>query len=183
LIAPIRKETEPVLQKKTIKNQTKISSANPKLKTRIANAESKVKTAWQSTTTVKEPKPPIPRPVQKTTTTTTIPPKTTVKSVPSQPIVPVKKVVPAPPTTTDTGRSSLNGIPTKPMFQSTPRNQSIVDGNDNSVADLFENESQISQRPKKQEIPHPPPQIEKTPTKLRMYSYSFSNSFNNYISS
>jgi hypothetical protein len=50
------------------------------------------------------------------------------------------------------------------MFQSTPRNQSI---NENAN-DLFDNESEISQLKKKPEIPHPPPQIEKTPTKLRM---------------
>ncbi|CAF4344358.1 unnamed protein product, partial [Rotaria sordida] len=57
-------------------------------------------------------------------------------------------------------------IPRKPMFQSTPKNQSIADDDEASVENLFENESQISESSKKQVIPHPPPQIEKTPTKL-----------------
>ncbi|CAF1200101.1 unnamed protein product [Rotaria sp. Silwood1] len=165
LIVPINKSTEPVLKSKKLKTHKKVSSADPTLKTRIAKAESKVKSAWEATATVKEPKPPIPRPVKKTATTTTIPVKPKVKDVPSQPSVPVKKIVSAPPTTTDTGRSSLNNISRKPMYQSTPKNQSMADEDDGSVADLFENESQVSEVSKKQVIPHPPPQIEKTPTK------------------
>ncbi|CAF3685343.1 unnamed protein product [Rotaria sp. Silwood1] len=165
LIVPINKSTEPVLKSKKLKTHKKVSSADPTLKTRIAKAESKVKSAWEATATVKEPKPPIPRSVKKTATTTTIPVKPKVKDVPSQPSVPVKKIVSAPPTTTDTGRSSLNNISRKPMYQSTPKNQSMADEDDGSVADLFENESQVSEVSKKQVIPHPPPQIEKTPTK------------------
>jgi hypothetical protein len=114
---------------------------------------------------VKESKPPIPRPVKKQTT---IPPKTKAQSIPSKTIVPsVKKAIPAPSARTDTGRSSLNDVPTKPMFQSTPMNQSVVDENENSVNNLFGNDSEV-EHPKKQEIPHPPPRVEKTPPKLRM---------------
>jgi len=153
--------TVPVLQKKTIKTQSKIQGADPKLKTRIANVESKVKSVWEPTTTLQEAKPPmVPRSIKPATTTT----KPKIKSVPSQPIVPVKNTLPPPPMSTDTGRSSLNDVPTKPMFQSTPRNQSINEDADN----LFDNESEISQPKKEPEIPHPPPQIEKTPPKLRM---------------
>ncbi len=156
LTTPIRNETAPVLKKQTIKTQSKIQGADPKLKTRIAKAESKVKSAWEPTTIATESKPPIfPRPI-KTVATTTQP---KLKSAPSQPIVPVKKIVPTPPVSTGTGRSSLNDVPIKPMFQSTPRNQSISENAD----DLFGSESK-----KKPDIPHPPPQIEKTPTKIRM---------------
>jgi hypothetical protein len=162
LIVPFQKETVPVLQKKP----TRIFNADSKLKTRIAKAESKVKSAWEPTTTDPESKPPVvPRPMKKTIN----PPKPKVKSLPSRSTVPVKKPVPAPPITTDTGRSSLNDVPTKPLFESTPRNQSINEDPD----DLFENESKISEPSKKPEIPHPPPQIEITPTKLRMFSVSF----------
>ncbi|CAF3090106.1 unnamed protein product [Rotaria sp. Silwood2] len=170
LTASIKTEKESVLQSKKIKTHKKIPSADPTLRRRVTKAESKVKSAWDATATVKEPKPPISHPVKKTTTT--IPLKTKVKAVPSQPIVPVKQIVSTLPTTTDTGRSSLNDVATKPMFQSTPKNQSIVDENDESVADLFDNESQISEASKKQVIPHPPPQIEKTPTKLPITSVS-----------
>ncbi|CAF0959996.1 unnamed protein product [Adineta steineri] len=166
LIAPFTQETELVVPKKTRKNQPRMSSANPELKKRIINAESKVKSAWDSTaasTTTKEPRPPIPRAAKPTTATV---PKTKVKSIPSQPIRPVKKVVSNPPTSTDTGRSSLNEVPKKPLFQSTPRNQSIVQENDNSIVDLFDNESQISEPTERQGILHPQPQIEKTPPKL-----------------
>jgi hypothetical protein len=166
LTGPIRTQTEPVLRKQPSKSEKKKLSGDPKLKTRIANAESKVKSTWESTTTVSQPKPPIvPRPDKKITTV--IPSKTNVKSVRPEPIVPVKKVVPTPPIDTDTGRSSLNDVPKKPMFESTPRNQSI----DKDYADdSFEHESQTIEPPKKQVIPHPPPQIEKTPPKPRMYS-------------
>jgi len=164
LTASIKGETEPVLQKQATKTQKILPSADPKLKTRIANAESKVKSAWEPTLTAQEPKS---RPVK----TAAIPPKTKVKSVPTQPFRPIKNTVSAPPINADTGRSSLNDIPPKPLFQSTPRNQSIVDENDDLADDLFENESQISEQPKKPVISHPPPQIEKTPSKLRMYKY------------
>jgi hypothetical protein len=59
----------------------------------------------------------------------------------------------------NTGRSSLNNEPIKPVFESTPRNE-----NNDSVDDLFENELHTSEQSKKQELPHPPPPIEKTPT-------------------
>lgn len=175
LTAPIRAQTEPVFQKRPIKNQSVVRSGDPKLKKRIATAESKVKSAWeQPTTTVKEPRPSIvPRPIQKPITTKTLPPKPKVKSVPFQPIVPFKNTNPPPPIAADTGRSSLNDVPTKPLFQSTPRNQSIVGDDDDYVDDLFENESQVIESPKKPVIPHPPPRIEKTPTKLRMYYIVF----------
>jgi hypothetical protein len=113
---------------------------------------------------VKEPKPPIPYPVKKATVTT--PPKSKVKSVPSELAAVTKKVVTAPPqpaTTTNTDRSSLNDVSRKPMFESTPRNQNFVDENDDSVNDLFENESQTSERLKKQESPRLPPRVEKMP--------------------
>ncbi|CAF1171421.1 unnamed protein product [Rotaria sordida] len=166
LIASINRERAPVLPNKKIKTHKKIPSADRALKRRVAKAESKVKSAWDGTAPIKEPKPPIPRPVKKTTTTTTVPRKIQAKAVPSQSVVPDKKIVPEPLTATDTGRSSLNNIPRKPMFQSTPKNQSIADDDEASVENLFENESQISESSKKQVIPHPPPQIEKTPTKL-----------------
>jgi hypothetical protein len=164
-------ESEPIPQRKILPNRTKIRGGDPKLKKRIANAESKVKSAWEPTitglsqSTTKEAKPPIPHLVQKQTTITT-PPK--IKSVPSEPATPIKKVVTAPPqpptTNANTDRSSLNDIPTKPIFESTPRNQSIVDENDDSAADLFGNESRTSERSKKQELPHLPPQEEKITT-------------------
>lgn len=134
LMEPIQ-QTAPLMRKKTV-----IPNANPMLKTRIAKAESKVKSAWtEPTTTVVKPKPPIaPRPI----TTTTIPPKP--KPAPVRkpiPAAPVRKPVPAViPAKIDTGRSSLNDVPSKPMFESTPRTQSpIYDG-----GDLFEEDTQIS---------------------------------------
>jgi len=164
-------ESEPIPQRKILPNRTKIRNGDSKLKKRIANAESKVKSAWEPTitglsqSTTKEAKPPIPRLVQQQTTITT-PPK--IKSVPSEPATPIKKVVTAPPqlptTNTNTDRSSLNDIPTKPIFESTPRNQSIVDENDDSAADLFGNESRTSEQSKKQELPRRPPQVEKITT-------------------
>jgi hypothetical protein len=58
----------------------------------------------------------------------------------------------------------LNDAPTKLVFESTPRNQNHVHENDESVEDLFENESHTSEQSKKQELPRPSPPIEKTPT-------------------
>ena len=110
LVVPIRKETTTVLNKKP-----RVQSADPKLKTRIAKAESKVKSAWEqptATTIVQKPKPPIaPGVVQK----------------PKVKPAPVKKFVRPAPVPIDTGRSSLKDVPTKPMFESTPRDQSLVD--------------------------------------------------------
>jgi hypothetical protein len=168
LIVPITQQTAPLLQRKTIPIEKRISTADPKLKTRIAKAESKVKSVWEPTTTDKEPKPPIPRAVKKATTV--IPPKLKVKPIPSQPTAPIKKIIPAPPTTTNTGRSSLNDVPTKPLFQSTPLNQSVVDEGDDPD-DMFGNESQVSEPLKKPEVPRPPFLTGKTPTELRMYSF------------
>jgi len=157
-------ESEPVSQRKTVSDRTKIRTSDPKLKKRIANTESKVKSAWEPSITgltqsaVKEPKPPSPFPVKKITTST--PTKSKVKSVPSESTAPIKNVVTAPPTTINTDRSSLNDEPSKPIFESTPRNE-----NNNSVEDLFENESHTSEQSKKEELPRqPPPPTEKTPT-------------------
>lgn len=132
LIVPVQ-QPAPLTRKKVV-----IPNANPMLKTRVAKAESKVKSAWtEPTTTVVKPKPPIvPRP----TKTTTVPPKPApIRKPVSAP--PVKKPVPpAVPVKTDTGRSSLNDVPSKPMFESTPRTQSpLYEG-----GDLFDTDTQIS---------------------------------------
>ncbi|CAM4884049.1 unnamed protein product [Rotaria socialis] len=160
LVTAIKKEKEPVLQRKKIKtDEVKIPNGNPVLKSRIAKAESKVKSAWEgTTTTTKEPKPPIPRPSK--TVTIAKPSKIKVKPAPSKPVVSSKNIVPPLETNVDTGRSSLNNIPTKPLFQSTPKNQSITD---DGFADVFDNESQVLETPRKPDIPHQPPQVEKTP--------------------
>ncbi|CAF2915067.1 unnamed protein product [Rotaria sp. Silwood2] len=56
-------ESEPVSQRKTLSNRTKIRNGDSNLKKRIANADSKVKSTWEPTvnglskSTVKEPKP------------------------------------------------------------------------------------------------------------------------------
>lgn len=157
-------ETEPVSKPKKLKNSSKVASINPELKERIAKAESKVKSAWGPASASQESKPPVPRPLKKAAEP--VPPKPRVKTVSSKPTVPAKKVELAPPTNIDTGRSSLANVPVKPMFQSTPKNQSFID---NDADDLFEKESQLSDDSKKEEIIHRPPQIEKTPPKLRMY--------------
>lgn len=170
-IAPTQKQTKPLVRKKPT-----IPSGDPNLKARIANAESKVETRWnEPPQTLTRPKPPIvPRP------TTVIPPK--VKSAP------VKKVVSPPvpvktdaPIKTDTGRSSVTDIPIQPIFQSTPRSQSI----NHDVDDLFGEESQASETSKKPTISHSPPQTKITPPKLRMSSILFFifNCFNTHISS
>jgi hypothetical protein len=74
----------------------------------------------------------------------------------------------------------LNDIPTKPIYESTPRNQSDAHEDENSVNDLFENESNTSEPSKKRELPRPPLRIEKTPTpqqsrkpsaELRMFDF------------
>jgi hypothetical protein len=165
-------ESEPVTQQKTLSNRTKLRSGDPKLKKPITNGENNIKSAWEPTvsgltrSTVKEPKPPVPHPVKKPTTTTT-PPKSEMKSVPSEPTTPIKKVITAPPqpsTTTNTDRNLLNNVPRKPMFESTPRNQSIADKSNDSVDNLFDNESPTPEQPKKQELPRPPPQVERKPT-------------------
>ncbi|CAF1135267.1 unnamed protein product [Adineta steineri] len=164
-------ESEPISQRKTSPSRFRIRNGDPKLKRRIANAESKVKSAWKPTVTglsqrtTKETKPPTPQFVKQTTINT--PPKSKVKSVPSTPIKKVETAPspPPPPITTTTGRHSPTDIPTEPIFESTPRNQSIVNKNDDSVMDLSDNESHISERSNKNELPHPPPpQTDKTPT-------------------
>lgn len=141
----------PLPPRKPMKNTKRIQSADPKVKTRIAQAESKVKSAWQPT--ANESKPPVVRLIQRPATT--IPAKPLVKPVPKPPPrPPVKKAVLAPPTIADTGRSSLNDVPTKPMFQSTPVNQSLVA---DDTGDLFENESVLSLQPTKPPVPSTPP--------------------------
>ena len=137
LITPVQKQTAPIVRKKTV-----IPNANPLLKTRVANAESKVKSAWKDPpVTIQKPKPPsVPRPIGKTTTP--LPPKP--RSISSAPAVPVKKTESKPPlvrpTKIDTDRSSLPSTTSKPMFESTPRNQSPIHDAD----DLFDQETQIS---------------------------------------
>jgi len=64
------------------------------------------------------------------------------------------------------------------MSASTPRHENNVHENEDSVENLFENESHTSEPSRKEELPHPPPPIEKTPitpqpqkppTELRMF--------------
>ncbi|UJR38095.1 hypothetical protein I4U23_030775 [Adineta vaga] len=145
-------ESDQVSQRKTSSNQPHIRTSDPKFKRRIENAESKVKTAWEPTVTglsqspVKESKPPTSHLIKQTTFVT--PPKSHAKPVPSEPSTPVKKPITVPPqpsTTASTGRSSVNDLPIKPMFESTPRDQSIAEKNNESVEDLFQNESHISE--------------------------------------
>jgi hypothetical protein len=147
----------PLAPRKTMKNTKRVPSADPKIKTRIAQAESKVKSAWQPS--ANDPKPPVARPTQRPATT--IPAKPLVKPVPRPPRAPVKKPVVTAPAIADTGRSSLNDVPTKPMFQSTPVNQSVVG---DETDDLFENESDISVQPTKPPVPSTPPPRTKVPT-------------------
>ncbi|CAF1278381.1 unnamed protein product [Rotaria magnacalcarata] len=162
LVTAIKKEKEPVLQRKKVKtDEVKIPNGNPVLKSRIAKAESKVKSAWEgTTTTTKEPRPPIPR-LSKTVTTAK-PSKIKLKPAPSKPVVSSENIVPPLEANVDTGRSSLNNIPTKPLFQSTPKNQSMID---DGFADVFDNKSQTSETSRKPDIPHQPPRVEKTPPK------------------
>ncbi|UJR08182.1 hypothetical protein I4U23_012455 [Adineta vaga] len=151
--APIRSKTEPIVWKKTTKQ---IPSGDPKLKTRIATAESKVKSAWENSAATIKPRPPIPRPVKPTPTNAPI--TTKVKSAPSRPISSVKKVVPVPATNTDTGRSSIVDVPPQPLFQSTPRTQSVAE--DDLIEGVFGDDSKITVLPKE------PPEsaIKTTPT-------------------
>jgi hypothetical protein len=162
LMAPVPQQTTYLVRKKST-----IRSGDPKLKSRIANAESKVENKWsEPPATRTKPKLPIaPRPTTTTTTTLTKPAK------PKPKPAPIKKVVPLPPApiNTDTGRSSLNDVPSKPLFQSTPRNQSI----NHDIDDLFETESQASEPAQKPTISHPPPHAEITPTKTRIFSILF----------
>lgn len=147
LIAPVKKQTEHLKHKKVV-----IPHANPALKTRVANAESKVKSAWnEPTTTIPKPKPPPgPRPINRATTTLppkpkSAPPASVKKPVSKPPIAPTKKPTPIPVSAkTDTGRSSLTDGPSKPMFESTPRNQSPIE----DVDDLFDQDTEIPASPK-----------------------------------
>lgn len=103
---------------------------------------------------MKESQPIIP--VEKTDNDTQ--PKSKVPSNPPEPPTPIKKVIPTPPPATNTDRSSLNDVPRVPTPESTPRNETNAHENNESVEDLFENESHTS------EPSEPPPHKEKTPT-------------------
>ena len=153
-------QTEPIAPRTTTKAANKVSRTDPQLKARIANAESKVKSAWGGGTATSKPRPPLPHP------TTTLPAKPKAKPTPSQRPKSVGKVVPAPAAAVDTGRSSVAGVPTHPLGHSTPRDRSIVGkGDDDVIDDIFGDQSQISVLPKKPAIPTPPRPIEKTPPK------------------
>ena len=78
--------------------------------------------------------------VTKPTTDTPPKPKPKEKSVPSEPTTPIKPVVTDPPATADEGRSSSNGMPTRPRQHSTPKDQHDTHKNDESVQDLFDDE-------------------------------------------
>lgn len=140
-------ESEPIPQRKASSDRVTIRSDDPKFKKRIANAESKVKSAWEPSVTS----------LTRSNVKDFKPPKSKVKSDPSEPTAPTKKVPPTPTTATNTGRSSINDVPSKPIFESTPRNE-----NDESADDLFEKESQTSEPSKKTELPRRPPPKEET---------------------
>ena len=160
LVEALRAESEVMRPQKIVKSRARIPGGDPQLRARIAQAESKVKSAWRDTGTganppvARERKPPMARPIQKSTVT--LPPKSKTAPVPSRPAAPIKKVLPRPAATApvDTGRSSLNDIPTKPLFQSTPMNQSVVDEHEgDDVSDMFATESQLSERLKRRVVP------------------------------
>ena len=178
LLTSTKKDVKPSLQRKQVKKQKRTTSADPKLKARIAKAESKVKSAWETTTNVKSS---IPRSIDQTSKS--LPLKSKVKSRSSPPIVSTQKVEPM--TAIDTGRSTLNNVSEKPMFQSTPKDQSINNDVNGNVIDLFDHESEISAELQEQSIVHALSQEEKTAINRCIYSFVFfvSNSFHHCVSS
>ena len=137
-------QSEPRSERKPLPDQTKIRTTNPKMKKRIADAESKIKSTWQPTvigiprSSGKESKPSTPVPTKKTTTDTPRKPKE--KPIVSEPTTPIKPVVTDPRPPPDSDRSSLSDVPTKPQDHSTPKNQTDTNKNNDSVEDLFDSE-------------------------------------------
>lgn len=143
---PIKKEFST-----KIKTKTRVQSANPQLKARVASATSKIDSAWKEPPSKKTRKPPIapPPPV----------PKQKPKPKPKPPAN--RKVI-------DTGRNSMNYGP----GQSTPKPKSFQDS-DEEVSALFGRESPIpkpavnkEKTPPKSSTPiQPAVKKEKTPPK------------------
>ncbi|CAF1363128.1 unnamed protein product [Adineta ricciae] len=156
---PVKSATEPIVRKKPPKQ---IPSGDPTLKTRIATAESKVKSAWESTASASNPRPPAPRPTKSATITT--PAKRAVKPAPARPITSSKKPVREPVVAVDTGRSSIFDAPPPPLFESTPRNQSPVRDED-LMDEIFGDTSQISVQSNKKHKVEPSTDPVKTPPK------------------
>ncbi|CAF1016129.1 unnamed protein product [Adineta ricciae] len=165
-------QSDPTSGQKGSSSQPEIRLHDPKFKRRIANAESKVKSAWEptviglSSSTVKEANPPMPQSIKQTKVVT--PPRSQTKPAPSEPSTPVKKFITVPPQPSiaaSTAPSSVHDLPTKPIFESTPRNQSVAEKNDQSTEDLLENESHISELPKEKQPSHPPTPLPEQPRK------------------
>jgi hypothetical protein len=141
-------ERPSVSKRKVKKKPSIVSSTDPRLKERIAQAESKVKSAWQGTTLPPQA-PRAPSSMNKQSTQRP-PSKLKVKPTVNQPVRQNFKPNPVPAVPVDTGRSSLNDVPTAPMFQSTPMNQSLAN---NEFDGSFANEFDMTTRSNKRQTP------------------------------
>lgn len=133
VVGPDHDETqsEPRSERRTHPERTKIRTTDPKMKKRLSEAESKIKSTWQPTVNG------ISRPSGKESKPSTPVPKR--KSIVSEPTTPTEPVVtnPSPP---ESDRSSLNNAPRKPKDRSTPKNQTDANKNDETVEDLFDSQ-------------------------------------------
>lgn len=138
-------ESDQISQRRAHSDRPQIRQSDPKLKRRVAETESKVKSAWEPTVngikpeTVREHRRPSSSQVKKPAVRTPLKERTV-----SEPTSPVQ-----PSTTANTGRSSVNDLRTNPISQSTPKEQ--------STADFFEGDSPAPDQAKKPEKPSPPP--------------------------
>ena len=138
-------ESDQVSQRRAHSDRPQIRQSDPKLKRRVAETESKVKSAWEPTVngirpeTDREHRRPSSSQVKKPTMRT--PPKERTLSEPTSPVQPS--------TRTNTDRSSVKHLPAKPVFQSPPKEP--------STTDFFEGDSPIPDQAKKPEKPRSPP--------------------------